>query len=434
MHGRLTVTSSYIERKNRGVLEIRSAVFALLLCLFLCFPLSFAIANKIGAPLPDALKSEEAKYLEGGIAQTHLGQSFSWKGFQEGETQRNLETLVSNNIPLKQVALLGNAAIQRVAIETSNYLFCWRCYPTYFGSKRVFIPSENALAIMPAKARGDTLQWMKTFAGNLAVFAEKNPELSCVVILADMASRSEGNPAVHLVTDVATTEECAEEIQKGLDGSAAGNVHLVSVCYKEAQSYYKDYYRSDHHWNGYGVQAAYEQIAETLGLDAKVVSKEHDTMLQGAVQNGSYSRAGLLLINELTSEPQIDIENLASEGGQALPRMFDRSPLTADNEGLETEFNFYHAWYGPSSSIVIENQDGSGNALVVGDSFSSGFQWFVAKNYVRTRVVLDCYDYAEQNLSLREHLSQDNYDVIFFVAHPGGIINLSSKSPDYFAS
>lgn len=428
------MANSDIKRTKRVRSDIRSAAFALFLCFFLCLPICFAIANKNGAPLPDALKSEEAKYLEGGIAQTHLSQSLSLKSFLRGETQENLETFIGNNIPAKQTALLGNAALQRTAIEASNFLFQWQCYPTYFGSARVFIPSENALAIMPAKSRGgDTLQWMKTFASNFVTFAEKNPELSCVVILADMASRSEANPAVQLVSDVTTTEECAKEIQRNLDKSTAENVYLASVCYKDTQSYYKDYYRSDHHWNGYGALAAYEQIADRLGLNAKVISEERDAMLQGAIQNGSYSRAGLLLINELVSEPQIDTENLANESGQALPKMFDHSPLTADNEGLDTEFNFYHAWYGPSSSIVIENRAGSGNALVVGDSFSSAFQWFVAKNYARTLVILDCHDYAEQNLNIREYLSQGNYDAIFFVAHPGGLINLSSKSPDYFA-
>ena len=64
---------------------------------------------------------------------------------------------MGNCIPMKATALLANAALQRSAIETSNALFGWECYPAFYGSSIAEMPSRHRLLEIAEKATGDTL-------------------------------------------------------------------------------------------------------------------------------------------------------------------------------------------------------------------------------------------------------------------------------------
>lgn len=417
--------------RNDKSLPLRELVLALLFSLMLCAPLALVMVQKLNIEVPECVISPETKYLEGGIEQSNIREHFSVDGFAQKSLQNEIEVFVGNHVPMKQVALLGNAAIQRTAIEASNRLFQWGCYPTFYGSQRVYVPVENALAMMPLKERKQSLEKLRVFANNLAEFGKLNPRIEFVVLLADMSTRSEANPAFGLVSGSASTAECAEELKDAIS-RAGGGVHLVWEAYRDPSAYYKHYYRSDHHWNGHGALALYQKAAEELGLTADVLDSEHDDLLQDVYQNGSYSRSGLMLLNESVSEPALRLSGFDVKGGYKLPEMFDRLPLTAENEGLATEFNFYHSWYGASSDATILNAERSGKALVVGDSFSSAAQWMIAANYGQTDVFLDCHDSAARNLSLYDRLSGNSYDAVYFVANPSGLINLVNKSPQYF--
>ena len=66
--------------------------------------------------------------------------------------QAELETEVGNYIPCKGIAQLTNARLQRTAIALSSDLFRWDAYPTFYGSKYVYVPKDDVLLGLPGKA------------------------------------------------------------------------------------------------------------------------------------------------------------------------------------------------------------------------------------------------------------------------------------------
>ncbi len=72
---------------------------------------------------------------------------------------------MGNCIPMKAMALLANAALQRSAIEASNALFGWECYPAFYGSSIAEMPSRHRLLEIAEKATGDTLATAQFISG-----------------------------------------------------------------------------------------------------------------------------------------------------------------------------------------------------------------------------------------------------------------------------
>lgn len=109
----------------------RNILFASVLCMLLCGPALIGLAPWSGVALPSWLTADDAAYLSGGIVEADPAAYASLEGFSSGEFQIAAEDAVGNCIPMKAMALLANAALQRSAIEASNALFGWECYPAF---------------------------------------------------------------------------------------------------------------------------------------------------------------------------------------------------------------------------------------------------------------------------------------------------------------
>ena len=116
-------------------MKLRNILFAGVLCLLLCGPALIGLASWGGVALPSWFTADDAAYLSGGVVEADPAAYASLEGFSSGEFQIAAEDAVGNCIPMKATALLANAALQRSAIETSNALFGWECYPAFYCSK-----------------------------------------------------------------------------------------------------------------------------------------------------------------------------------------------------------------------------------------------------------------------------------------------------------
>ena len=95
----------------------RNILFASVLCMLLCGPALIGLASWSGVALPSWLTADDAAYLSGGIVEADPAAYASLEGFSSGEFQIAAEDAVGNCIPMKAMALLANAALQRSAIE-----------------------------------------------------------------------------------------------------------------------------------------------------------------------------------------------------------------------------------------------------------------------------------------------------------------------------
>lgn len=402
--------------------RVRDAALAVILGLFMIGPAFLFGVQVMGADVPTWLSARNSQWLSGGYQESQVGKHATAEGFASGKLQKALDVAIGNHIPAKAGALLGNAAFQRIFIEVSNALFAWRCYPTYYGSKRIYIPEANALVRPAMSGRSDTLEVLESFGDDLAAFADRHRGISFKVVVPDVSECSVANPSSSLVSDAVSTEGCVGALEMAT--SSVSNVSVASVRFDDVDSYYEKYYKGDHHWNGFG---AWEAFAAASG---GVVTNETVRGLSPICMNGSLAREGLLLINEPAEEPLYDIGGISVSEGAVPALLMPDGASRLMVEPNEAEFNFYHSWYGDPAPLQI-NGGGSGSSLVLCDSFGAAFQWLVAARCETTAVYQDMHVNRRGDETLEERLGA-GYDTVYIVAHIDGFTSLGDRFPSYF--
>lgn len=212
------------------------------------------------------------------------------------------------------------------------------------------------------------------------------------------------------------------------------SVDTVLATYEDAVEYYQDFYRTDHHWNGYDAIKAYNEIPESYGLrkveDAKPLEGIKDIRMKG-----SNARVGLDMLNGPACEPALELSDLSVIDGYA-PLILEEDGVTKlHEESYRAESNFYEAWYGSWVNTVLENSASAvnENALILCDSFGTAFRYLVACNFNKTYVDYDMHT-GKENLTetLSEIIEASECEVVFFVARPGNYISFIDRYPDYF--
>ena len=157
--------------------------------------------------LPSWLTADDAAYLSGGIVEADPAAYASLEGFSSGEFQIAAEDAVGNCIPMKAMALLANAALQRSAIEASNALFGWECYPAFYGSSIAEMPSRHRLLEIAEKATGDTLATASHIRDGLDALSLRHPEQRFFVYMGPDSMNIEGSPTAKLISNPLTYGE-----------------------------------------------------------------------------------------------------------------------------------------------------------------------------------------------------------------------------------
>lgn len=412
-------------------MSFRNLIFSVLGCLLLVGPSAlFCAQNVVKADLPSNVTAEDASYLTGGIVEVDVRASASIAGFASGEFQSAMEDEVGNYIPFKADALLGNAALQRLAIGSSNRLFSWPCYPTYFGSTKLYSPEHNALFEMPMLNESRIMQRraleddLESFGKGLALVASQFPEKRFIVIMADRSSTSSVNPANPLVTETMMTSECVQVLYDEVAG--VENVSVDAREYDDIAEYLGRYYPTDHHWNGYG---AIDAFYETQGRDfeesgALGDGKQGSVSFAPLVFNGTLSRRGLLCLNRSVTEPEFDTSDL--EVDEAAAQYFsallsEDGPALVNQQGLRAEYNFYSLWYGGDRACEIHNEAiETGSALLISDSYGDAFRWILAERYHRVIGKMDLKKAKYSVEELSEVVKASDCGDVYIVGWAGG--------------
>lgn len=416
-------------------MKVRDTVLTSLFCLLLLTPCALWAAQEgLRLPLPSWLTAESATYLSGGIAESNLGEHLSLEGFQTEELQEALTTEIENHIPFKAHVLLANASLQRSAIAASNRLANFETYPTFFGSKTVYVPQHDALADYPSTKQW-TLNRTKKTAEGIAKIANQVPEKNFYLVVADMSYTSASNPAHQLVSSSLATDDYLDVLREGTKD--APNVHVVSLTYDNDADYYRHYYRTDHHWNGYGTIALYRTLQTTAALPYTVEDARPALTFPGLVTNGSYARDGLMLIDETVEEPSFDLKGLKVQNSEL--------PPVAQADGVEAlmamgplaEYSFYTQWYGSSlltaqSPLVNQDAPSDKRALVVMDSYADSLHWLLARNYSFLQCYRDIRDGEEGDFTLIDRINETEADDIYFVGSTSAYTRPPRYLPHYF--
>lgn len=390
------------------------------------------------------------------MQRSDIMERISLNGFIDGSLQEGAEDAIKYFIPAKKSALLGYAALQRTAISTSNIIFNWPAYPTFYGSGFVVYPDANMLLVAAEKETEENNKAASEFIHIINELQQKYPEVRFVYQSMNDMYTSTTNPTNVLTNGNMNKSWHETMIVEALDDRVVATIESID----NAEDLSNNWFSAEHHWNISGALKAYNHIAEILGLKAY---DDEDQVKIIEEWQGANARAGLDLDfpSQLWDVPT-DFSNLEitlngqlfTHGARELLLVeHEREGLNADealdvNTLLKTDalqlptgamndqeayFNAYHWYYGTSTSNVIYENTGEHNGktlLYICQSYGVPIERYLASNYTKTIVLSPALDPV--NKTLDEYIAEYDVDdvVLQFGAHPYSVMH--NVSPAIF--
>lgn len=384
--------------------RLRNAFVAFFACAVLIGPTLLCGAELLKIAVPEQLTSVPARNLAGNFKPVHIEPVFNLDGVLSGELQTVLGKKIEDYfIPAKAPALRVNAGIQRSFIEVSNALFGWECYPSFYSTSVLCVPSEERLMECPMDCSEDMIVTLMGVQEKLEAFSLRS-SVPVALYVAPTAACVDGSPAASLMSDPLTYSE-----YRSIFGGKASSYLWVDggVSY---ESFLADWYRTDHHWTASGGYAAYWKIAEALELDDRLVP-ESDVIFPEPWFYGSFARRALcdryhdLIQDYVVDYPAYRIEFNGTEVSfNELVGYDDYELGLYPSAKYDNRYgDYYHYDY---ASITIENLDSrqEGELLIIGDSYTNSIERFFASSFKNTYTL----DYREVDQTASE----------FMIEHP----------------
>lgn len=202
------------------------------------------------------------------------------------------------------------------------------------------------------------------------------------------------------------------EFTEKLDKNIKYNLFTVS----NINDYKKYYYQTDHHYNSYGAEVAYNNILNMFGIEnnLKLTHKEVYRPYYG-----SMAKSTLLKIKSDTLTA-IDIKNnlkvnITDENFKPLEKKDKNNPF----------YDYYVGYFnGMYDEIIYENDTNFGrNLLLIGDSYSWQIDYLLANNFDKTYVINTKYGkWINNDLDLSNYIKENNITHILFFREAKNLI------------
>lgn len=382
---------------------------------------------------PQWLTAENAAYLTGGLTKTDLNAALSYEGFKDGQLQNAVEGTLENHVPAKATALYGNSELQRAAIQISNSLFNWQCYPSYYGSNEVIIPESSAITGKAEKKDASWFNGWGAFLERLDDCAKRYPSVDFIVYVVECNYTSSSlNPTYTLCSNVTSASEIRANIENMKEETCTSpNVELLWSEYSELDDYYKDFYRTDHHWNIRGALNAFYAIRDELQIDS--MDFDGFRLLPNSLFSGSRARDGLVNQVEMVEDLAYPFSELNAE------KYGDGSIVNASShnayqlsEPLRKKSDFYEVYYSDLENSCISGGTGEGELLLVGDSLASAITRPLALSCKTLDVSSALRGSQKNRTDFADLIQEKDIDAVVFVAHQDDYSTFDSKNPNFF--
>ncbi len=195
------------------------------------------------------------------------------------------------------------------------------------------------------------------------------------------------------------------------------------------EDHLKYYYRTDHHWNAYGILQGYEQIYQLLAdsypdISPMITSGEVYTFPDIAF----LGRWAKLLNHNVKSDPfSVYLANLPPY------RIYDRDgneidynnkdEYLAGHYSTEKFADHYVEYYGEDVDFLeyVSDNGSDRNLLIIGDSFTNAIEPLLASHYQHTYCV-DIRKYPDYKWSFSEFVSQYDVDDVLILGGAGVVM------------
>ena len=299
----------------------------------------------------------------------------------DGTFQESFDQYVSDGVPMRDVMVLANAAVQRMGIASVSRFFGYPAYPTFYGSDYVYVPEYDAILPIALKAANQEAAYARVH-DTLASFATRHPERKVFVLEVDNPANSSANPTYNLVSNPAGTDDMHRSMRDGLPK----NVTMVGHDCPDSVYLVSAYYRTDHHWKADEAYRSYTEALTVMMPEGEPVPYEERTFDYTFV--GSTGRAGLMFPAEPVSlmdyHTDLSTCSIAIDGKSVSREAFDswdRYSRHERNAGIQWQYgDYYHDDVGFLEIHNTAAQDAHG-LLIVGNSYTNCMERFFAANY-----------------------------------------------------
>lgn len=398
-------------------MRIRDIALIVVFSCFICGPALLVLLEGTGIQLPVTLTSKPAKYLSGGVREVDILESLSLHAVLDETLQNDLETELGNHVPLKAQAMIASSSLQRLAIKASNFLFEFDCYPTFFGSTRLAIPEFDAVTYLPAKKSTSLERKWEDFAKGVKRVASKYSNKRFIIYVVQGYDSPAYNPAYALSSNPIVPSDCIDCISEIIDETR--NVQLITQSFNSGESYYSDFFTTDHHWNINGAFRAYDQITEQLGIDS--IDPGSNWIIPDYLYCGATARWGLDLIDEQVFDCSQNFKSLKviMEGGNITTG--DDHDSFWDYPEIGRKYKFYDSYYDNLGHCTII---GSGNrsALLIGNSYIGAIQRPLGFSYGKLTVNNQLHPASKLENTLEDQIRDAEADDVIFVANPSNLV------------
>lgn len=354
-----------------------------LLCLLFVLAL-FAMALLFWLLPKDSFSEKEKRYLE-------KAPELSWDSLSSGDFGEKAEKYMADHLPFRDFLVGLNANVQRLmGLQATKDIYVGKSGRLYEAPYR-----ENAAATE------ENMEYINAFAEKLG----RKVDFMLVPSAGYMMQEDiEGLKDPYI----------DRELIAAAYGQAGENVRCIDLLetFGEADRE-RLYYRTDHHWTGYGAWLAYREYMDFLGRESRDEADYSLSYIPG-FYGSTYSRSCLWQI------PPEDME-VWDDGGNYTLSFSDREgefdslffPERLDSGDM------YTYWLDGNHPLVrIENQDteAQGSLLVIRDSYSNCLGCFLAGSY-KTVVLADLRYYKDSLWELYEQEGFDNVLIAYSIGN-----------------
>lgn len=389
---------------------------------------SVAAYNITGLVAPTLVEVPEVSNLENryyASAPALTSDSFLDKTFQD-----EFDKFLADHVPVRDQAVLFNAAMQRTSVATSAAIRGFKVYPSFFESRYYVVPEDGLIVDRAEQLPSDSsMHALDAWVDTLNEAAQQHPDVRFVYDCVARHDQTEANPTYRYYDDRLDPAWVQEHLVERLDPRIDAFVDAVQ-SYDEIV---EKWFSTDPHWTLERALESYNLVASRLGLTqypyenpVKVVRGWH----------GSYARSGLDLDFPIDMEDlPIDFSQLSfydlQEDGGAPKYMGEREAVLNNGATLETSgASEYYRYFGGGSTEVTNSGAHNGKKLLfVGDSLSYCLSRFIASNYSQSVFLLP--GNGRFTSSLEDYLQLYKPDDVIVMMHASKFEMIAEYSPAF---
>lgn len=340
----------------------------------------------------------DKKYLEASLILIDLYTSSTFVG--------KFERATSDQFPLRLTIIQFSKALERMIIKLAYSFTPDSVTPADMTRGIYFDAEHDQLIYAPTLFNETTRALIDERIMGYEDLIEKHPEQDFYLYYYEILENSKYhplNPYFNEADKNQSIEYFEDKLPEGL--------HFKKFMLNGMDDHRKYYYRTDHHWNVYGLLRAYEEIYDMLSKDysdispmlkyKKLVEFPGIEFLGSMARETFYPIAGDNFIVEVIDFPSFEM----IKSGQ-LVNEHPRLAYFAGDYSTIPYTNQFNEFYGKVTDLIeyTFDNDSDKNLLIIGSSFRNALDPLLASHYHNTYCI-DLRYYMDFSLSkfLEEH-------------------------------